>query len=471
MLPFPDAPRATTQTAKNLANIFPHAARLRFPRARALFIRTEIVQTENINFSRAAISRFLTPNFRAFAIQKKNAVAKNAFFVARNSTAKITGARRAKSPIAILVLCVQLLFHASSQPTFAKTIFAAPETSNSATKIPAPSQVSSTRSAATSPSATPRAIPLNALSPLSNPIAKANSTTPNQTVKANSDSVKTPSVAAVSAGTSTPKTANDARPNGATSNDAKSDAAAEKHAAAKKAASENATAQNAISSDAEKNSVSRLELAPAIVQNLRRDGVWVEPSLRASVDSAAISRTLRAADFPVRVLVLRRLPSQFRSISDVARAIHALLGVSDQRFARDDLTLVCTRDDAHLGLFGADLNARELGEIAMSGAQTWTQEGEAGGVAQTLRLVSAERNARNRAYFLRMSAIFGSTFLVLGGALWLRLSRNRKRSVWRALSQSIVVPTALSEEIAAPNTNAKNEIETENPKSSGALEV
>ncbi|HVF84372.1 MAG TPA: hypothetical protein VM821_00210, partial [Abditibacteriaceae bacterium] len=61
------------------------------------------------------------------------------------------------------------------------------------------------------------------------------------------------------------------------------------------------------------------------MQSLNTHGVWVDPSLRGLADANAIEQAARDADFPVRVLVVRRVPEGSASVQLLAQAIHQQL--------------------------------------------------------------------------------------------------------------------------------------------------
>lgn len=158
------------------------------------------------------------------------------------------------------------------------------------------------------------------------------------------------------------------------------------------------------------------QLAPVVVQSLKSSDVWIDPSLRDLADVRAMEQAARRADIPVRVLVLRRVPDGFASVQALAQVVHQQLGL------QDGLVIIATSDDARLGLFGAGLDAATLNQIVEASAQTWTQEGYAGGVAQTLRLVAYERKLQAQARFLRVAvpSAIGALCLLSAFALWLR---------------------------------------------------
>lgn len=183
------------------------------------------------------------------------------------------------------------------------------------------------------------------------------------------------------------------------------------------------------------------QLAPVVVQSLNSSGVWIDPSLRGLADASAMEQAARRADFPVRVLVVRRVPDGFASVQALAQVVHQQLEL------QDGLVIIATSDDARLGLFGAGLDAATLNQIVEASAQTWTQEGYAGGVAQTLRLVAYERELQAQARFLRVAVpgAIGALCLLSAFALWLR--RKTKYRARRKISQSLptVVPVATDE--------------------------
>lgn len=186
------------------------------------------------------------------------------------------------------------------------------------------------------------------------------------------------------------------------------------------------------------------QLAPVVVQSLNSSGVWIDPSLRDLADASAMDQAARRADFPVRVLVVRRVPDGFASVQALAQVVHQQLEL------QDGLVIIATSDDARLGLFGASLDAATLNQIVEASAQTWTQEGYAGGVAQTLRLVAYERKLQAQARFLRVAVpgAIGALCLLSAFALWLR--RKIKHRTRRAISKSLptTIPT-LNEDAAS----------------------
>ena len=177
------------------------------------------------------------------------------------------------------------------------------------------------------------------------------------------------------------------------------------------------------------------QLAPPVLESLNTHGIWVDPSSGALADANAMERAAHDVDFPVRVLLVRRVPKGFASVQALAQAIHQQLGLPD------GLVIVATSDDARLGLFGAGLDVQTLNRIVEASAQTWTQEGYAGGVAQTLRLVAYERELQSQARFVRLAVpgAIGIVCLISALALWIR--RKIKHRARRAISKSL--PTTI----------------------------
>lgn len=157
--------------------------------------------------------------------------------------------------------------------------------------------------------------------------------------------------------------------------------------------------------------------------------------MRDLADVRAMEQATRRADIPVRVLVLRRVPDGFASVQALAQVVHQQLEL------QDGLVIIATSDDARLGLFGASLDAATLNQIVEASAQTWTQEGYAGGVAQTLRLVAYERKVQAQARFLRVAvpSAIGALCLLSAFALWLR--RKIKHRARRKISKNIPMIT------------------------------
>ncbi len=193
-----------------------------------------------------------------------------------------------------------------------------------------------------------------------------------------------------------------------------------------------------------------MQIAPFIIESLNSHAVWIDPSLSETVDANVVFQVTRTVRFPVRVLVARRLPPQVKSVDELAQIVHAQLN------SRNNLVIVATNDDAHLGIFADDLNAATRHQVAQDGAQTWTQENVANGVAQTLRLVSYERHLQLQQMFWRvvLPGSLGVASLLCAFAIWLR--RKLKHRARRKISKSI--PTVISTE-NAPVEN--DEIETE----------
>jgi len=191
------------------------------------------------------------------------------------------------------------------------------------------------------------------------------------------------------------------------------------------------------------------QFAPVVVQSLKSSGIWIDPSLRDLADASAMEQAARRADIPVRVLVVRRVPDGFASVQALAQVVHQQLEL------QDGLVIIATSDDARLGLFGAGLDAATLNQIVEASAQTWTQEGYAGGVAQTLRLVAYERKVQAQARFLRVAvpSAIGALYLLSAFALWLR--RKIKHRARRKISKSIPMITPPIEDKAETERTVK----------------
>ncbi len=172
--------------------------------------------------------------------------------------------------------------------------------------------------------------------------------------------------------------------------------------------------------------------------------MWIDPSLSQTTNAAAIEKALHNADFSVRVLIARRLPPNVQNVDALAEMVHQQLKMND------GLAIVATSDDAQLGIYGGDLNAATRRQIVLDGAQTWTQEGYAAGVAQTLRLTAYERKLQAWSRFWRivLPGTIGVLCLLAAFAIWLR--RKLKHRARRVLSKSLPTTIPVLNDDATP---------------------
>ncbi len=162
-----------------------------------------------------------------------------------------------------------------------------------------------------------------------------------------------------------------------------------------------------------------------------------------TVDENAISLSMRDLGFPVRVLVARALPPETASVRNLAQI------VAQQADNWDGLTLVATTDDAHMALFASFLKPDDAREIEAKSAQTWTQQGVAVGVAQTLRLVSSQRKLQRQSWFLRivLPTIIGVSCLFAALFSWIR--RKLKHHARRKISKNLPTTIPITDEIGS----------------------
>jgi len=179
-------------------------------------------------------------------------------------------------------------------------------------------------------------------------------------------------------------------------------------------------------------------LPPEIVESLARDGFWIAPVLRATVDAQAMGDVLRATESSAKVAVIEALPKN-QSANAAARELA-------QQLKTDELVIVVSDRPRAIGLHGV-LDTKMLGEIGASSARTFDSGGTVAGVAQLLRLVNYE--GARRAARLRMNWILGIGIPLI---LFVWFARRARKMRLADLQQS---------RAAAEDLRARLETETE----------